>query len=431
MPATGVSDVERAPRERLRELQLERLRALVDRLLDRVALARERLHAAGVRSGRDVASLDDLRRLPFSLKADLREHYPFGLLAVPREELVRVHASSGTGGKATVVGYTRADLEMWTEVMARCLTTAGVRPGMLVHNANGYGLFTGGLGFHDGAERLGATVVPVSGGFTERQVTLLRDLQAQVLFATPSYALHLGQALRERGLGPEHLALEVGVFGGEAWTPAMGAAIEAALGLDAVNMYGLSEIVGPGVAVQCREVRSGSHINEDHFLAEVVDPATGDPLPDGEEGELVFSTLTKEALPLLRYRTGDIASIDPSPCACGRTLARMGTVRGRRDEMLIIRGVNLYPSEIEHALLHVEGAAPHYRLLVERPGALDELTVECEPAADGVDADELRGRIARALRERTGITIAVELRAPGEVPRSEGKAVRVVDRRPR
>jgi phenylacetate-CoA ligase len=384
-----------------------------------------------VRSGEDVRSLDDLRRLPFSTKADLREHYPFGLLAVPREELVRVHASSGTGGKATVVGYTRRDLDLWTDVMARCLATAGVRAGMLVHNANGYGLFTGGLGFHQGAEKLGATVVPVSGGFTERQVTLLHDLQAQVLFATPSYALHIGQALEQHGIGPDDLALEVGVFGGESWTAAMGEAIERALGLDAVNMYGLSEIVGPGVAVQCREERGGSHVNEDHFLAEVIDPQTGEPLPDGVEGELVFSTLTKEALPLLRYRTGDIASLDSAPCPCGRTLARMSAVRGRRDDMLVIRGVNVYPSEIEHALLGVEGVAPHYQLVVERPGALDELTVHCEPVADGIDGAELRARVARALRERIGITIAVELLAAGAVPRSEGKAVRVVDRRPR
>ena len=315
--------------------------------------------------------------------------------------------------------------------MARCLATAGVRAGMLVHNANGYGLFTGGLGFHQGAEKLGATVVPVSGGFTERQVTLLRDLQAQALFATPSYALHIGHALEEHGIGPDDLALEVGVFGGESWTAAMGEAIERALGLDAVNMYGLSEIVGPGVAVQCREERGGSHVNEDHFLAEVIDPQTGEPLPDGAEGELVFSTLTKEALPLLRYRTGDIASLDSAPCACGRTLARMSAVRGRRDDMLVIRGVNVYPSEIEHTLLGVEGVAPHYQLVVERPGALDELTVHCEPVADGIDGAELRARVARALRERTGITIAVELLAAGAVPRSEGKAVRVVDRRPR
>jgi phenylacetate-CoA ligase len=431
MRTTDVSEIESAPRERLHALQLDRLRGLVARLLESVPVARERLHGAGVRAAEEIAGLEDLRDLPFTVKADLREHYPFGLLAVPREELVRVHASSGTGGKPTVVGYTRRDLETWTDVMARSLTMAGLRAGMLVHNANGYGLFTGGLGFHQGAERLGATVVPVSGGFTDRQVVLLRDLAAQALFATPSYALQIGHALRAAGIGPDELALEVGVFGGEPWTPALGAEIERHLGLVALNMYGLSEIIGPGVAAECIEGRAGSHVNEDHFLVEVVDPQSGEPLPAGAEGELVFSTLTKEALPLLRYRTGDIAAIDIAPCACGRTLARMSAVRGRRDDMLIIRGVNLYPSEIEHTLLGVDGTAPHYQLVVERPGALDELTVHCEPAEDGVDRDDLHARIARALRERTGITIAVELLAPGAVPRSEGKAVRVVDRRPR
>jgi phenylacetate-CoA ligase len=429
MPTIAASEIETAPRERLRALQLERLRALVARLLDAVPAARERLHAVGVRAAEDIGALDDLPRLPFTVKADLREHYPFGLLAVPREQLVRVHASSGTGGKPTIVGYTRRDLDTWTDVMARCLTMAGVRAGMLCHNANGYGLFTGGLGFHQGAERLGATVVPVSGGFTERQVTLLHDLQAQVLFATPSYALHIGQALEQHGIGPHDLALEVGVFGGESWTAVMGEAIERALGLDAVNIYGLSEIVGPGVAVQCREERGGSHVNEDHFLAEVIDPQTGEPLPDGAEGELVFSTLTKEALPLLRYRTGDIASLDSAPCACGRTLARMSAVRGRRDDMLVIRGVNLYPSEIEHTLLGVEGVAPHYQLVVERPELMDELTVRCEPSSAGADRAALAARIGRTLRAETGISMHVELLEPGEVPRSEGKAVRVLDRR--
>jgi phenylacetate-CoA ligase len=430
MPTSVASEIECASRERLAALQLKRLRALVGRLLERVALARERLHDAGVRDARDVESLADLPRLPFSVKADLRAHYPFGLLAVPREELVRVHASSGTGGKPTVVGYTRADLDTWTEVMARSLAMAGVRRGMVVHNANGYGLFTGGLGFHQGAEHLGATVIPVSGGFTTRQVTLLRDLGGQVLFATPSYALQIGQAVADAGLGPDDLALEVGVFGGEPWTPAMGCEIERLLGLTALNMYGLSEIIGPGVAAECREGRAGSHVNEDHFLAEVVDPVSGTPLAPGEEGELVFTTLTKEALPLLRYRTGDIAALHPEPCACGRTLARIGSLRGRRDDMLIIRGVNLYPSEVEHTLLGVAGVAPHYQLVVDRPGALDELTVHCEPVSDGIDRGELRARVAHALREATGISIAVELLAPGTVARSEGKAVRVIDRRP-
>jgi phenylacetate-CoA ligase len=423
------SEIELAPRERLEALQLERLRTVVARLLERVAPARERLHAVGVRAAGDVASLDDLAGLPFATKADLHDHYPFGLLAVAREELVRIHASSGTGGKSTVVGYTRADLEMWTELMARCLRMAGVRAGMVVHNAYGYGLFTGGLGFHQGAERLGATVVPVSGGVTSRQVALLHDLRAQALFATPSYALRIAQAVAEAGLGPEDLALEVGVFGAEAWTPALGAEIERGLGLTALNMYGLSEMIGPGVAAECVEGRAGSHLNEDHFLPEVVDPVTGVPLAPGEEGELVLTTLTKEALPLVRYRTGDVAAIHVEPCACGRTLSRMSAVRGRCDDMLVIRGVNLYPSEIEAALLTVDGLAPHYQIVVERPAALDEVTVACEPAADGIDVDALAARVAQTLRQRTGVTIGVSLLERGAVPRSEGKAIRVVDRR--
>jgi phenylacetate-CoA ligase len=300
---------------------------------------------------------------------------------------------------------------------------------MVAHNANGYGLFTGGLGFHNGAERLGATVIPVSGGNTERQLLLLRDLRGQALFATPSYALRLGHALRDAGGGPDDLALEVGIFGGEPWTAALGREIERYLGLAAVNMYGLSEIVGPGVAVECIEARNGLHVNEDHFLVEVVDPGTGEPLPAGVEGELVFSTLTKEALPMLRYRTGDVAALDTAPCPCGRTLARISPVRGRIDDMLIIRGINLYPSEIEHTLLGVPGVAPHYQIVVERPRDLDVLTVHCEPAEDGIDRAQLRERVAHALRDRTGLSIAVELLEPGAVPRSEGKAVRVVDRR--
>jgi phenylacetate-CoA ligase len=403
---------------------------VIERLLDRVAPARERLHAAGVRRAKDIGSLYDVARLPFTTKDDLRAHYPFGLHAVRREDLVRVHASSGTGGTSTIVGYTRADLETWTELMARCLRMAGVEPGMVVHNAYGYGLFTGGLGFHQGAERLGATVVPVSGGLTARQVTLLRDLGAQALFATPSYALRIGQAVAEAGLGPEDLALEIGVFGAEPWTAALGAEIERLLGLTALNMYGLSEMIGPGVAAECLQGRAGSHVNEDHFLVEVVDPATGAQLPHGDEGELVFTTLTKEALPLLRFRTGDLASLYVEPCACGRTLARMSAVRGRCDDMLVIRGVNLYPSEVEAALLTVEGLSPHYQLVVDRPGALDELTVTCEPATDAIDREALVARVALALLERTGVTIGVSLLEPGEVPRSEGKAVRVVDRRP-
>ncbi|HEY7620098.1 MAG TPA: phenylacetate--CoA ligase [Solirubrobacteraceae bacterium] len=422
--------IESTPREALEALQLERLRATVDRILAAVAPGRARLHEAGVRAGRDIRSLDDVPQLPFTWKSDLREHYPFGLLAVPREQLVRVHASSGTGGKPTVVGYTRHDLdEVWTAVMARSMSTAGVRAGMVVHNAYGYGLFTGGLGFHQGGERLGATVVPISGGLTDRQVMLLRDFGGQALCSTPSYALNIAHGMREAGVDPGDLELEIGLFGAEPWSEAMRTQIESELGLKAFNFYGLSEIVGPGVSAECPE-RDGLHVNEDHFMVEVVDPDTGARRPPGDDGELVFTTLTKEALPLVRYRTADIAALTFDACGCGRTLARMSPVRGRSDDMLIIRGVNLYPSEVEHALLGVDGVAPHYQLIVDRPGELlDELTINCEPREDGIDRDQLRARIAHALREGIGITVAVELLAPGAVPRSEGKAVRVVDRR--
>jgi phenylacetate-CoA ligase len=414
--------VEQLPRERLRELQLERLRTTIARVVDGQPLGAARLAEAGVG---EIRSLEDVDRLPFSWKSDLRDTYPFGLLAVPRERLVRVHASSGSHGKPTVVGYTRADLDAWAELMARCLTMAGVRSGMVVHNANGYGLFTGGLGFHAGAELIGATVVPASGGFSARQAMLLSDLGGQVLTCTPSYALVIAQAVRDAGI---ELQLELGLFGGEPFSEAMREQIELELGLRAVACYGLSEMCGPGVATEC-PARDGMHVQEDHFLVEVVDLDTGEPLPDGEEGELVFTTLTKEALPLIRYRTGDIGSLDRSPCPCGRTFARVTGLRGRRDDMLIVRGVNLFPSNVEHLLLGVEEVAPHYRLIVDRDGPMDELTVECEPASAGVDRETLAARLEHLLREHTGIRIAVAVVDPGAVPRSEGKAVRVVDRR--
>jgi len=376
-----------------------------------------------------VSGLDDVARLPFSHKTDLRDSYPFGLLAVPRDQLVRVHASSGSHGKPTVVGYTRADLEAWTELMARCMTMAGVRPGMVVHNANGYGLFTGGLGFHYGAERIGATVIPISGGFRARQAMLLRDLGGQVLTATPSYALAIAQAVREAGIELDELRLELGLFGGEPFTAGMGAQIERELGLTTLMFYGLSEMCGPGVAAEC-PARAGLHVQEDHFLVEVIDPGSGRAVGEGEEGELVFTTLAKEALPLIRYRTGDIGSVTGELCECGRTLARISSLRGRLDDMLIVRGVNLFPSNVEHVLLGVEEMAPHYRLIVERPGTMDELTLECEPVSAEVDRAELAARLEPLLREHTGIRIAVSVVEPGVVPRSEGKAVRVVDRRP-
>jgi phenylacetate-CoA ligase len=422
------SAVETMPREELRDLQLERLRATVAQVLAGQPPGAARLAEAGITSASDVASLDDLARLPFSSKADLREHYPFGLLAVPRERVVRVHASSGSQGKPTIVGYTGADIESWTELMARCMTMAGVRRGMVVHNANGYGLFTGGLGFHQGAERIGATVVPASGGATARQAMLLRDLGGHVLTSTPSYALVIAQAVRDAGLAPSDLELELGLFGGEPSTKEMRVQIERELGLQAVELYGLSEMCGPGVAAECLAARAGLHVQEDHFLFEVVDPE-GDVVGEGEEGELVFTTLAKEAQPLIRYRTGDVGSVTHEPCECGRTMARIRALHGRRDDMLVIRGVNVFPSTVEHLLLGVEDVAPHYRLIVERPGPMDELTVECEPARGSVDRSALRERVERILREHTGIRIAVAVVEPGAVPRSAGKAVRVVDRR--
>jgi len=400
------SPEEQLPRAELRELQ------------------RVRLHESF------GADLDGLADLPFTTKAALRDAYPFGLLRVPAESLARVHASSGTHGKPTVVGYTPADLDAWTELMARSMTMAGVRRGMLVHNANTYGLFTGGHGFHQGAERIGAPVVPVSGGFTARQAMLLHDLGAQVLVATPSYALVIGHAVDDAGIDPGALRLELGLFGGEPWTEGLREEIQRVLpGLRAVNFYGLSEMCGPGVATECLEARDGLHVHEDHFLVEVVDPDSGAPLDEGAEGELVFTTLLKEAMPMLRYRSGDIASVTFEPCRCGRTTARIHGLRGRRDDMIIVRGVNVYPSNVEHALLSVPDVAPHYQLVVDRRGTMDELTVQCEPTGPEVDTGRLQSAVERVLQEQLGIRVCADVLEHGQVPRSEGKAVRVVDRR--
>src|SRR5690242_12003919 len=411
-PSEHWDPVEALPRETLAELQLERLRATVARVLEKQPVMASRLREAGVSSASEIESLADIARLPFSVKSDLRENYPFGLLAVAQSDLVRLHASSGTHGKPTVVGYTRADLDTWTELMARCMTMAGVRPGMLIHNANGYGLFTGGLGFHQGGERIGATVVPVSGGFTARQALLLGDLGAQVLVSTPSYALVIAQAVLDSGRDPRSLGLQLGLFGGEPWSEELRAEIERVIGLKAMNFYGLSEMCGPGVAAECLIGRSGLHVQEDHFLVEVIDPDSGAPAPAGSDGELVLTTLTKEALPLLRYRTGDLVSITVDPCECGRTTLRLTALLGRRDDMLIVRGVNVFPSQVEHVLLSVDGVAPHYRLIVERTGAMDELTLECEPAPDA-DATDLAGRVSDQLREHMGIRFEIAVLDPG------------------
>ena len=437
MPASAASEdiadpviwdrAETLPREQLEALRLRHLHSTVALVLRGQPFGAGRLATAGITAAGDIGSVADLTKIPFTTKADLRANYPFGLLAVDREQLVRVQASSGTHGKPTVVGYTRGDLETWTELMARCMTMAGVRPGMVIHNANGYGLFTGGLGFHQGGERIGATVVPVSGGFTARQAMLLRDLGAHVLVSTPSYALAIAQAIADSGDDARSLPVRLGLFGGEPWTEAMRGQIERALPLRAVSFYGLSEMCGPGVAAEC-PARTGLHVQEDHFIVEVVDPG-GRVVAPGTTGELVFTTLTKEALPLLRYRTGDIGCLADSPCPCGRTTVRLTGLRGRLDDMLIVRGVNIYPSTVEDLLLGAGGVAPHYRLIVERPGPLDELTLECEPDGAGEDREALRTRLERLLREHTGLRIAVRVAQPGTIPRSEGKAVRVLDRR--
>jgi phenylacetate-CoA ligase len=427
-----VALVEQMPRVEREVVQLDRLKALVARLSERVPLYRERLRAAGVQAG-DIHSLADLAGLPFTVKDDFRQTYPYGLLAVPMKDVIRVHASSGTTGRPTVVAYSRKDVDTWSEVMARTLMAGGVGPSDVVHNAYGYGLFTGGLGFHYGAERVGAAVVPISGGFTDRQLMALRDLGATVLCCTPSYALHLAEAVEEAGLEPKDLKLRVGFFGAEPWTEAMRVALESRLDIMALNIYGLSEVIGPGVSVECPE-RQGMHVAEDHFLPEIVDPATLTPVPEGTVGELVFTTLTKEALPVLRYRTRDLTSMTTEPWRWGRTLARSRRVMGRTDDMLIIRGVNVYPSQIEHALLQVADVEPHYLLVVRRDSALDTLEVRVEGGAAialaGTDA--MRGLetvVRRKIYEVIGITATVSVVPPKTIERSAGKAQRVLDLR--
>jgi phenylacetate-CoA ligase len=414
-------------------LQLERLRQSVAWAIERVPLHRDRLGRAR------LDRLEDLAGLPFTRKSDLREHYPFGLLAVPARELARVHASSGTKGKPTVVGYTAADLDVWREVMARVMVAGGARPGDMLQVAFGYGLFTGGLGFHDGAERIGMTVVPVSSGNTARQHLLLQDFRPAGLCGTPSFVLHIAESLREQGGDPRDLGLRYALLGAEPWTEGLRGAIERALGCRAADVYGLSEIIGPGVAGEC-EQRTGLHVCDDHFLPEVIDPVTGAPCGPGVEGELVLTTLTKRALPMIRYRTGDVTTLTLEPCACGRTSARIARIKGRSDDMLIVKGVNLYPSEVEAALLALDDLQPHYLLVVDRTETLARLEVQVEPApallarCGGFHADHallaaVRQRATARLREVTGLGIELTLVAPHTIPRSEGKAVRVIEKR--
>jgi phenylacetate-CoA ligase len=421
--------LERGARE---ALQLERLRATVTWAVARVPFHRERVGSAR------LGTLDDLSGLPFMRKSDLREHYPFGLFAVPRAELARIHASSGTKGKPTVVGYTAGDLEIWRDVMARAMTAAGARRGDTLHVGFGYGLFTGGLGFHDGAERLGMTVVPVSSGNTARHILLLQDLRPAGICATPSFALHLAETLEAQGGDARALGLRYGLYGAEPWTEGVRAALERAFGCPAYDIYGLSEIIGPGVAGEC-EAREGLHVADDHFLPEIIDPSTGAVLPAGHEGELVLTSLTKRAMPMIRYRTGDITALTSGPCRCGRTTARIARLKGRSDDMLVIKGVNLYPSEVEATLLAVEELVPHYQLVVDRSSTLARLEVQVEPApavaarCAGFDPAhpilrDLQRRVAERLSKAIGLSVTVTLVPPRTVPRSEGKAVRVVEK---
>jgi phenylacetate-CoA ligase len=422
---------ETLPREELQALQGRRLAETVARTAN-VPFYREALARAGVEA-RSIRSAEDVRRLPFTVKDDLRRNYPLGLLAVSRADIARVHGSSGTTGKPTFVAYTRKDLETWSGLVARFLVAGGLRPDHLVHVAFGYGLFTGGFGLHYGIEKVGAGVVPAAGGNTPRQVLLIRDLGAEVLVCTPSYALHISEVARAEGFAPGTLPLRFGHFGGEPWTEEMRVEIERGLGILAFNNYGLSEVLGPGVAGECG-ARTGMHVQEDHFIVECVHPETLEPLPDGETGELVFTSLTKQALPVLRYRTRDLASLDRRPCPCGRTGVRMSRVVGRSDDMLIIRGVNVFPSQVEEALLRVEGTAPHYLIEISRPGTLDEVAVKVEVRPGDFRDEmremiELRDRIDREIHAVTGVRMTVELVAPNTLERSAGKARRVLDHR--
>ena len=426
-------EIERASRTELRELQSDRLTRTVKRAYEDVPFYREALDAAGVEPD-EIADVSAIDRLPFTTKADFRAEYPDGLVAVPREDRARLHASSGTTGKPKIVAYTAGDLGIWREVMARSLHAAGVDSADTLQNAYGYGLFTGGLGLHDGGEELGATVIPIGGGNTECQLDFLVDLDSDVLACTPSYSLHVAEALESRGIDPEELALSTVIIGAEPFTDPMRREIEAALDATAIDIYGLSEIIGPGVSIECAEAQKGLHLWEDHFYPEVIDPETGEVLPEGEEGELVLTTLTKEALPVLRYRTGDITSLTYEQCACGRTAVRMGNVTGRTDDLLIVRGANVYPSQLEAAMLDIGGVAPFYRIDLYRENSLDtiEITVERHEGFSG-DAGELRER----LRERVESVLTIsadslDIVAPGSIERTTtGKAKRVYDHRER
>jgi phenylacetate-CoA ligase len=430
-----IRDVEHEtlPREDLETLQLKRLQAVVERVYHLVPFYRRRMDELEVKP-EHICTLEDIRLLPFTTKQDLRDNYPFGMFAAPMDQVVRIHASSGTTGKPTPVAYTQRDLETWAELMARALAAAGAHRGDIIHVAYGYGLFTGGLGAHYGAERLGAAVIPVSGGQTRRQIMLIQDFGPTVICCTPSFALYLAEVGQEMGVDFSNTKLRVGVFGAEPWTEGMRQEVEKRLHLDAVDIYGLSEILGPGVAIECLEAKQGLHIFEDHFVPEIINPTTLEAVPTGDLGELVITTLTKEAFPLLRYRTRDITSLNYAPCKCGRTMGRINRFQGRSDDMLIIRGVNVFPSQIESVLMETPGVAPHYQLIVDREGMLDtlEVQVEVDEATFSDEVKQLQAlaqSIQRQIKDYFTVSVKVKLVEPRTIPRSEGKAKRVIDNR--
>jgi phenylacetate-CoA ligase len=428
--ADSLDAAERMTLPQMRALQRERLAWTLRHAYENVPHYRQAFQAAGVTPA-DFRDLPDLARFPFTTKADLRANYPFGMFAVPREQVVRVHASSGTTGKPTVVGYTKEDIATWSALVARSIRASGGRAGMLVHVAYGYGLFTGGLGAHYGAEALGCTVVPVSGGMTERQVQLIEDFRPEIIMVTPSYMLALLDEFRRQGVDPRRSSLKIGIFGAEPWTEAMRAQIEEAFDIHAVDIYGLSEVMGPGVANECVETKDGPHVWEDHFFPEIVDPATGQPVPDGEPGELVFTSLTKQAMPVIRYRTRDLTRLLPGTAR--PAFRRMQKITGRSDDMIILRGVNVFPSQVEEQILRVPHLAPHYQLILTKEGPLDAMTiaVECEPGSDEAEREAASRALSHHVKEMIGVTATVEVRDPGAIERSLGKARRVVDKRPR
>jgi len=426
-------EFETLPRPALEALQLKRLQNVLELVYANVPFYKASFAKAGI-SPADVKCLDDLQRLPFTTKQNMRDSYPYDLFAAPLEEIVRIHASSGTTGKPTVVGYTQKDIATWTELMARSFVAAGAHKGDIIHNAYGYGLFTGGLGAHYGAERLGASVIPISGGNTKRQIMIMQDFGSTVLTCTPSYSLFMAEEAKAEGVDFRNLKLRVGIFGAEPWSEAMRDEIEQKLNLSAIDIYGLSEIMGPGVAIECAEAKKGLHIWEDHFIPEIIDPVSGQRLPEGERGELVVTTITKQGIPLIRYRTRDITSLTYEPCVCGRTHARIARMSGRSDDMLIIRGVNVFPSQIEAILVGIEGIEPHYMLIVDRQGTLDTLTVQVE-VSEQLFSDEIKvlqalsRRVEKEIKDMLGVTCTAKLVEPKTIQRSEGKAQRVTDNR--